>query len=355
MSDTNALAMFDSGSMPAHIAAFAGELGSNMPDRATVPSLSPEGKTWTISLEGVKTKLTKKNADGDDEPVATMKVVILDCAPRRGRQFYEGTYDPNKIASPRCWSADGVTPDKGVKEPIASACDKCPNSVKGSKVLDNGNATVACSQHRMLAVVPAGKMDFTPLRLKIAITSDWDSQSPEEEAKGWFSFSKYLDMLKSRGCPHTAAIVTKMKFDQNAAYPKIFFSADRWLTPEEVHAIAPTTKSDGVKKLLDNSWTPAGVDGVPNEATAPVATFVEPEPEPEPVVIPATSSDDDDDVDFGSLGGATEVATVVDAKLVTKPAATKKAAPAKPAAEAAPKSTAVLSDEMASILVEWGD
>ena len=354
MSDTNALAMFNSGSMPAHIAAFTGELGSNLPDRQTVPSLSYEGKTWTISLDGVKTKLTKKNSDGDDEPVSTMKVVVLDCAPRRGRQFYEGTYDPNKIAAPRCWSADGVAPDKNVKDPIASACDKCPNSVKGSKVLDNGNATVACSQHRMLAVVPAGKMDFTPLRLKIAITSDWDSQSPEEEAKGWFSFSKYLDMLKSRGCPHTAAIVTKMKFDNNAAYPKIFFSADRWLTPEEVQAIAPTTKSDDVKKLLDNSWTPAGVDGVPNQAGAVAKAEPEPEPEPEPVAeIPAASADEEDDeVDFGALGGAAEQTV---AEPVKKAAAPKKAAAAKPAAEDAPKSSAAIPDEMASILAAWGD
>jgi hypothetical protein len=353
MSDSTALAMFDSGSVPAHIAAFAGELGSNLPDRATVPSLSYEGKTWTISLEGVKTKLTKKNADGDDEPIQVMKVVILDAASRRGRQFYEGTYDPNKIAAPRCWSADGVAPDKNVKEPIATGCDKCPNAVKGSKVLDNGNATVACSQHRMMAVVPAGKMDFEPLRLKIAITSDWDSQSPEEEAKGWFSFSKYLDMLKSRGCPHTAAIVTKMKFDANAAYPKIFFSADRWLTPEEVAAVAPTTKSDGVKKLLDNSWTPAGVDGTQNTAADAKG---EPEPEPEPALIPATSSDDDDDdVDFGALGGAAEPAATVEAKVEPKPAAAKKTTPAKPAAEDAPKSSATVPAEMASILAAWGD
>lgn len=352
MSDSTALAMFNSGSVPAHIAAFAGELGSNLPDRTTVPSLSYEGKTWTISLEGVKTKLTKKNTDGDDEPISTMKVVILDCASRRGRQFYEGTYDPNKIAAPRCWSADGVAPDKNVKEPIATACDKCPNSVKGSKVLDNGNATVACSQHRMLAVVPAGKMDFTPLRLKIAITSDWDSQSPEEEAKGWFSFSKYLDMLKSRGCPHTAVIVTKLKFDANAAYPKIFFSADRWLTPEEVQAIAPTTKSDGVKKLLDNSWTPAGVDGVPNTTAAAVAQpEPEPESEPEPAAIPATSADDDDDVDFGALNGTPDPA----AKPAAKPAAAKKATPAKPAAEEAPKSSSAMPAEMASILAAWGE
>ena len=354
MSDSTALAMFDSGAVPAHITAFAGELGSNMPDRTTVPSLSYEGKTWTISLEGVKTKLTKKNADGDDEPISTMKVVILDCASRRGRQFYEGTYDPNKIAAPRCRSADGIAPDKNVKEPPAGACDKCPNSIKGSKVLDNGNATVACSQHRMLAVVPAGKMDFEPLRLKIAITSDWDSQSPEEEAKGWFSFSKYLDMLKSRGCPHTAAVVTKMKFDANAAYPKIFFSADRWLTPEEVAAIAPTTKSDGVKKLLDNSWTPAGVDGVSNEKpTAQVATVVEPESEPEsePAVILVTSSDDDDDVDFGALGGAPEPA----ARPAAKPAAGRKPAAAKPTTEEAPKSSAAMPAEMASILAAWGE
>lgn len=265
----NDVALFDpKANMPAHIANFFGsEGGSNIDNRSAVPSLSPEGKMWTISLNGTKTKLEKRNADGDVEPVNIMRVVIVDYAKRRGRAYYEGAYDPANVGSPVCWSDDGIKPDDTVVKKQHPTCEGCPMSIKGSKVSDNGKAITACSQHRMLAVVPAHKLDFEPLRLKIAITSDWDKQSPEMAAQGWHGFQNYTDFLKSRGVQHTAALVTKMKFDPNAAYPKIFFAADRWLEPAEIAQVAPLTKDDAVKQLLGGTFTPAGPDGVRKDAT----------------------------------------------------------------------------------------
>ncbi len=120
----------------------------------------------------------------------------------------------------------------------------------------------------MLAVLPDPQMGLPeamqrPLRLKIAVTSDWDGQSPKEEAEGWFSWQKYVDWLNARGCANTALVVTKMKFDPEAAFPKVFFSAERPLQPEELTTIGPLTKSHGVLKLLNGTYTPAGADGVP--------------------------------------------------------------------------------------------
>src|SRR6202035_2765241 len=89
--------------IPAHIASFFGE-ESNIEDRQTVPSLSYEGKVWTVSANGDKRKLTKVNDDGDEEAIGTMRVVVLDYAKRRGRAFYEGAYDPAKPGKPTCWS-----------------------------------------------------------------------------------------------------------------------------------------------------------------------------------------------------------------------------------------------------------
>ena len=280
---TNALSIFNpQAGAPAHIANFFEDAGGNIAPRTTVPSLSPEGKNWTLALNGEKTKLQRRNADGDLEPLAVMKVVVLDYAKQRGRAYYEGDYDPNKVSAPICWSDDGVAPDASLPGPfaagteiepgssrkISAACANCPMAVKGSKVDRSGKAMVACSQHRMLAVVPdpaMGLKDIPPLRLKIAITSDWDKDSPQEEQQGWFAFSRYADFLNSKGVKHTAALVTKMKFDVNAAFPKIFFSAERYLEPHELAVIAPLTKSDDVKKLLGGTWTPAGVDGVPKD------------------------------------------------------------------------------------------
>jgi hypothetical protein len=278
------LAVFDpKAGAPAHVAHFFDDAGTNIAPRTTVPSLSPEGKTWTISLNGQKTKLQRRNTDGDLEPLPIFKGVILDYAKQRGRAYYEGEYDPANVSAPVCWSDDGVAPDASLPGPfaagtavepgssrkISAACANCPMAVKGSKVIPGTNkAVTACSQHRMLALVPdpaLGLKDIPPLRLKIAMTSDWDKQSPDQEQQGWLAFSNYVDWLVARGVKHTAALVTKMKFDPEAAYPKIFFSAERYLEANELAVIGPQSKTDEVKKLLGGTWTPAGVDGIPKD------------------------------------------------------------------------------------------
>lgn len=345
--------------MPAHVANFFGDAGTNIQDRTTVPSLSPEGKMWTVSVNGQKTKIMKPDSDGEMVPVSIMRVVILDYAKRRGRAYYEGNYDPDKIGAPVCWSDDGITPDASVPQPQSVKCDTCPMAAKGSKITDGGKAVTACSQHRMLALVPSHKLDFTPLRLKIAITSDFDKQSPDAEAQGWYAFSQYTDFLKSRGVQHTAAIVTKMKFDPNAPYPKIFFAADRWLDPNELSIVAPLTKDEGVQKLLGGTWTPAGVDGTRKDDTTATAA-----PATKAQAATLTTAEDDDD-------GIVVMEPVHDAPAaepVQEPAQAATPAPKAPKTTAAPKaavsppveeasavaSTKKLDPALEALLKDWG-
>jgi hypothetical protein len=272
----NALTILDQGppTLPAELAAQFDE-HSNLPERATVPSLSYKGKVWAITMSGEETKIEGKNSDGDLVPLPVMRVIVLDWAKERGRAYYPGAYDPAKAAMPDCWSDDGAAPSANVKEPMATACKTCPMAAKGSRVTDNGKEVTACQLHRMIAVVPAAKpLDFPPLRLKLAVTSDYDGQSPDHEANGWFAFRNYTDQLKARGVKHTALLVTKMKFDPNVAYPKVLFSADKWTPAETVQALMPTIMGDEVKQLISGSWTSNGVDGVKAAAPAEAAHFV---------------------------------------------------------------------------------
>jgi hypothetical protein len=247
--------------LPAHLADAAAALGGNIPDRQTVPSISYEGKTWTIVKDGNKTKLQAKNQDGDMVPVPIMRFVVLNFNADRGRAYYPGVYNPAASAAPTCWSADGKAPDASVKEKQNPLCTGCPQSIKGSKVQD-GKEMVACSSHRMIAVVPAFDLAYDPLRLKIAVTSDYDKEIVEH---GWFAFRQYLDFLKSRGIAHTGLVVTKAKFDPNAAYPKLLFSIDRPLSPEEVVQVLQAAKNPKVAELLAEKWTAAGVNGTPTD------------------------------------------------------------------------------------------
>ena len=247
--------------LPAYLTGAMEDLGSNIADRNRVPSLSYEGKVWQIVKDGERTKLTVTNSDGDVVPVPVMRMVVLNYNPERGRAYYEGEYDPSTTTAPVCWSADGKAPDASVQTKKAAACATCPMSVKGSKIRD-GKEMVACGAHRMLAIAPAFDLAADPLRLKIAVTSDYDKEIVEH---GWFAWRQYADYLKSRGITHTAMVVTKVKFDNTVAYPKLLFALDRLLTPAEVATVREAMKNEKINGLLNEKWTPAGVDGVPSD------------------------------------------------------------------------------------------
>ena len=242
------------------------EENKNIQDRQTVPSISYEGKKWTIVLNGEKNIVQKRDSDGDLVPVTTLKVVVLDQNPVRGRAYYEGAYNPETVTMPRCWSDDSVTPSKFVKEPCAANCATCPMSAKGSRKSDDPTKKelVACSQHQFIAVVPAFDLNHEPLRIKLAITSIWDGKNKANDEAGWFAFKNYTDFLRANGVDHTGLVVTKMKFDSTVGigYPKVLFARDRFLTDEDMDVLVPIIQSQKVKQLISTSWTPNGVDGV---------------------------------------------------------------------------------------------
>lgn len=360
--------------------------GGNITERVTVPSVTFTGKVWTINYNGEKIKLEKRDEDGDLTPISVMRVVILDYAKRRGRTYYEGEFDPEKPGVPVCWSDDGKTPHESVKEPCAAKCDGCPFSVKGSKITPQGKEVKACAEHRMIVVVPASNLgQFPPLRMKLAVTSDYDARSPELQAQGWYAFSNYMELLRARGVKHSARLVTKMKFDPNAAYPKVLFSVDRWLEGSELGIVGPMTQAEETKALLGGTWSPNGADGTkalptaapvvkaaPKAAPAP-ADDEDDVPPPAPKVkkaapapaaeapkvvkktkaAPPPADDDDDDVPFEAPK------LVKKAKAPPAPAVEDDdddiPAPKKAKAGAEPVKPAEMPEDLNSLLDEWGD
>lgn len=369
------------GKLPDYIQAFSDEEG-NIAPRETVPSLSFGGKVWAISVNGQKGPLTKVDDDGERVPVAVVSLVILDYAKNRGRAYYTGDYDPNATRQPDCWSSDGVTPDRNVTEPLAAKCAQCPMAVKGSKTSLNGKPVTACQQYRLLAVVPATKLEYPALRLKIASTSDWDKQNPEANAQEYFAFSQFLDYVSSRGCKNTAAIVTKVRFDATCNYPKLLFKGERLLTPPELEVVRGRIHTPEVQSILSRDWTPAGADGVRTiaapEAQRPAAVAASPSPAR---LKKAPAEDSGPSWDAPPVGGAPVVHNVspLRSTVVTAAAAPAKtvaprvddgdfdiegSSPAsqarptsiqKPLAKPVPKGTPVeYPDEVKKLLSEWG-
>ena len=234
---------------------------SNIRPRAGVPTLSYRGRKWSTIINGEKTTFVRRNAEGDEEPVGVLRVIVLDFAQKRGRTYYEGKFDPETAKRPDCWSSDGERPDSSIEAPQCDTCANCPMSVKGSKINELGKETTACSQHRMVAVVPAGNLEHPPMRLRLAVTSDFDSMSPDLEKTGWFAFRNYTDYLRSRQITHTSKVVTKIKFDPNKDFAKVIFTAERFIDPAQVARVAELVRSPEVKALITEQWTPNGEDG----------------------------------------------------------------------------------------------
>lgn len=275
--------------LPAHLASVFGEDG-NIAPRTSINQLSYRGKTWRRVIKGEEIVLTRTSQDtGEQEPVPVVSVVILDHNKNRSRSFFEGNYEEGKNTAPRCYSTDGVTPDASVHEPICGTCAQCPNAVKGSKITESGKATTACSPFKRVAVIPSAQIGQHPaMLLKLAQTSIWDKDNPEE-AKGWYAWDNYLDMLRARGAKHTAMVETRIKFDLTA-YPKLLFSASRWLSPEEALSVKAEMdkQADDMKTIIEGAGNTDGVMGHPQTAAEPAAsapaqaTTASPAPAPAP-------------------------------------------------------------------------
>lgn len=315
---------------PAHLAGMFE--GSNIAPKLSTNQLSVKGKVWRRVINGEETQLTRRNESGDVESVQIVSLIVLDQNRNRSRAFHSGGYEEGKNAAPTCYSADGVTPDADVKDPCAKTCATCPNSVKGSKITESGKATSACSPLKRIAVVPTGGVTTHPVMLlKMAQTSIWDKDNGENEAAGWYAWDQYLDMLRARGAKHTATVETKVKFDIRVAYPKLLFSAARWLNPDEAMAAKARLASDAdvIQTILTGSAAQDGVTGTPAADYTPPQADAKPEqPKADDAAVKAAAE------------AEAAAKAAADAKAAAAAAKAAKVKAAKDAAEAAARAAA---------------
>ena len=357
---------FDTLQMPAHLAAAFGT-DENILERQTTPALTFRGKTWRMRIGGEETVLTRVDENGESMPMQTVQVVVLNLNQKRSRVFYQGGFVEGKNSSPVCWSTDGAAPDTDVSAPCAKTCASCPNSVKGSKITESGHEVMACAPVKRLAVVPIVRLDMEPLLLKVPQTSIWDKNNPEADARGCYAWDQYTDFLRQRGVKHTAAVVTRIRFDPNVAYPKLLFSAGRWLTAEETAMVVPLVNTEAVQKLLVGKISEGGdvaevateAPAAPAAGAAPVAPVAPPPVVAGPVVTPSGWDDD-------PIPAATPVvAPKPVAPAAPKPtppktrAAAPKPAPVAPVAPAAPAAipggTGGATANLAALAAAWDD
>ena len=264
------------GGLPAHIAAAFGDDEGNTAGRVSIDQLSYRGKVWRLVLKGQEVALTKTDSDtGEIMPINVVTLVVLDFNKQRSRSYYPGDYVDGQNAVPTCSSTDGVAPDNGVKEKQSTTCATCQWSSKGSKMTAAGKPTTACSPFKRIAVVPSQKVgSHPPLLLKLAQTSVWDKDADGKD--GWYAWDQYIDMLRARGAKHSAMVETRVKFDINVPYPKLLFSASRWLDAAEIAAAKARLANEDDMKVITTILEGRGNDGVSGHPVAPTDSPVAP-------------------------------------------------------------------------------
>lgn len=199
------------------------------------------GGSKRISIKGGVFRMMvngKEQAVNEDR---SMNVVFVKMSHNASRTWYAKAYKEGDKVSPACWSADSKTPDPAVKEPPASSCDSCPNSVKGSG--PNGSGT-ACRLSWRTAVALPGQLDGNVYQLVLPATSAFG-----KEDNGRWPFRPYVQMLASHNVS-AGAVVTKMQFDTKSPTPRLLFSPAGAVPTEEMETVRRQGKSQAAENAI---------------------------------------------------------------------------------------------------------
>ena len=205
--------------------------------------ISIKGGVWRLMSGGKEIAVNEDRA---------MNFIIVNAAPKVGRTYYEGTYDPDaeKAAAPACWSANGETPDASIEAPQSKTCATCPQNIKGSGQGDSR----ACRFSQRVAVVLENDLGGDVFQLSLPAASIFGNGE-----NGKLPLNAYVKFLAGFNVPVTA-VVTEARFDTNAATPKLTFKAARALTEAEFEQCKQAGQSAAAKQAI--TFTVSQQDGV---------------------------------------------------------------------------------------------
>jgi len=251
------IALFSQGgnTLPAHL--------RNLELDATTKALMGSGGNGKrISIRGGVFRMIvggKEVAQNDDR---AMNVIIVRAAEKVSRSFYAGTYVEGQNAAPACQSADGVAPDKGVKNPQSTNCQNCQQNIKGSGQGDSR----ACRFNQRVALALENNIGGDVYQLTLPGQSIFGTGD-----NGKMPLQQYAKFLGGHGLP-VGTVVTEMRFDTASATPKLTFRAVRPLSVDEL--AESKRQGESADALNAVTLTVTQIDG--DVPVAKASPFVEP-------------------------------------------------------------------------------
>ena len=177
-----------------------------------------------ISVRGGVFRLVVNGEEIAKNESRGMNVVIVNGAPKVGRTYYAGAYDPKKSAPPDCWSADGEKPHENSANPQSKNCAECPQNIKGS----GAGGGRACRFKQRLAVVLEGDVGGDVYGIELPATSIFGNSTDINK----MPFQQYAKFVGAQG-KNINTLVTEMRLDSDSDTPKLTFKPVKFLSREE--------------------------------------------------------------------------------------------------------------------------
>lgn len=243
--------------------------------RPSFASVTFKGKTWGIRYRGVTHQLLARDPQTGAVlgAIPTIDVVILKSATAISKAFYLEKYKEGDFNQPDCWSTNGQMPDPAASKKQNETCRGCRWDAFGSRTMDDGRKGKACSDNKRVAVVPAAdlknEMYGGPMLLKLPPSA-------------FNELSELQAQLLHQGY-HYFAVIMRLSFDYQAAFPKIQFTPIGVLNDHQMTEVIALQDDPTVERILSEELFEVTAD--PNQPT-PEAQQVQPTPPVQPMSAP---------------------------------------------------------------------
>jgi hypothetical protein len=249
---------FDSGKVPATISQMFGESAKDLVGNSSsgFPVISIKGKVFHINRGQERILVTKP---GEEDPAASIEVVVLRANPNRSKVYYPGGYTEGAQDKPTCYSNNGIEPEADATAPQSKKCATCAHNQWGSRITESGVKAKACTDSRRLAIATLDTPN-DPMLVRV----------PAASMK---ALEEYGKVLAARGLP-SQVVLTKIGFDYSVAHPALTFKPVGLIgDAAQLAEIKAASESELVAQIVGMAPVPAAdAPAQEEEAPAPVVT-----------------------------------------------------------------------------------
>jgi hypothetical protein len=186
--------------------------------------------------------------------------IILAMLEKPSRSYYASDYDPDaKGSAPDCFSNLGDKPEASAANRQASNCASCPKNIDGSGKNGKGKA---CRFSRKVALFLDGDESGDVYQFNIPAKSLFGKGTGNT-----LPFEQYCRHLVSNNAAPDR-VVTTVAYNLDAETMELNFTADRFITPEELERVTAAQENPATTRLISFDMTKAVTAEEPAKLTA---------------------------------------------------------------------------------------